>query len=293
MASTCPSEPPAVLRPAFDPPLTACALCGGTGIRDYDRDFRGVTIARCDGCGVKFMNPQYTDDYLVEYYAGYTREEQESPERRAMRIAQKTEKIALVERYMEPGRFFSIGCGDGTELRVATSRGWSAEGYDVDPVTCERIARRTGVPIHSGDLYALSLEDARYDCVYLDQVLEHPKTPGEHLRVCHRILKPGGVLLIAVPNIDSLSSSLKTLLGRTGLKRRRGKHYDSWHHLFYYSPATLPALLERHYDFRVLLVQGDPKPKPRPTIVTRVHDWAARRMPALDSTFVLLAQRAR
>jgi SAM-dependent methyltransferase len=280
------------LELAFDPPLSACVLCGSPRIGRYDRDFRGVTIARCRACGVKFMNPQYTDAYLAAYYASYTQEESESAERHAMRVAQKTEKIALVERYRRPGRFLSIGCGDGTELQVARSRGWQVEGYDVDPITCDRIARRVGACIHSGDLLTLPLEEGAYDCVYLDQVLEHPKDPGEHLRLCRRLLTADGVLLVGVPNIASVSSTYKTILGKLGLKARRGKHYDSWHHLFYYSPATLPRLLERHYGFRVLLVQGDPKPRRHAGGTARLHDWAARRLPVLDSSFVLIASPA-
>lgn len=280
------------LELAFDAPLAACVLCGSPRIGRYDRDFRGVTIARCRACGVKFMNPQYTDAYLAAYYATYTQEERESAERRSMRVAQKTGKIALVERYRRPGRFLSIGCGDGTELQVARSRGWMVEGYDVDPSTCQRIAMRVGACVHSGDLFTLPLEEAAYDCIYLDQVLEHPKNPGAHLRLCRRLLTVGGVLLVGVPNIDSLSSACKTILGKSGLKKRRGKHYDSWHHLFYYSPATLPALLERQYGFRVLLVEGDPKPRLHAGGIGRVHDWAARRLPVLDSSFVLAATPA-
>lgn len=280
------------LPPDYDAPLAACPLCGSPSIAPYDRDHRGARIARCAACGVRFMNPQYTDAYLADYYATYIHEELDSPERRRWRLAQKTANLALIERYVRPGRFFSIGSGDGTELEVARARGWSAEGYDVDPVTTARIAQKVGVPVHTGDLFALPLPPGAYDCVYLDQVLEHPKHPADYLRLCHRLLRPEGVLYLGVPNIGSLASTWKTWLGRAGLKRRRrGRHYDTFHHLFYYSPDTLPPLLESRFGFAVARVQGDPKPRLDRWQLGALRDALDRRVPQLDSSFVVVARK--
>ena len=275
--------------PEFDPPLAACPLCGSREIAAYDHDYRGAHIARCRACRVRFMNPRYTDASLAAYYAAYIPATLD-PAHRAWRVAQKTANIALVERFVRPGRLLSIGCGDGIELEVARERGWTVEGYDVDPATTARVAARTGATVHTGDLFALPLPERAYDCVYLDQVLEHPKNPADYLRLCRRLLRPDGLLYLGVPNIASLSSTLKTALGKVGLKRRRGRHYDTFHHLFYYSPGTLPALLERRFGFRVERVLGDPKPRLTPSRVGALHDAVTRRFPLLDSSFVVLAR---
>lgn len=280
-------------RAARDAPLRACPLCDAREIRPFDRDFRGAHIWRCTRCGVRFMNPQYTDAYLQEYYATYIQEELEPPARKARRLAQKRASVKLLERYVSPGRFFSIGCGDGMELAVAKTRGWRVEGFDVDPVTTARVAKKVGATVHTGDLFALPLEAGAYDCVYLDQVLEHPKDPAAYLRLCYHMLRPNGLLYIGVPNIESVASSFKTALGRLGLRRRRrGKHYDTFHHLFYYSPRTLPRLLEERYGFRVEAVRGDPKPRTSLAPLVALRDAVARRVPRLDSSFVVLARRA-
>ena len=55
----------------FDPPMVECPLCGFRPLRIYDRDYRGITICRCRGCGLKLMNPQYTDAHLAAFYAQY------------------------------------------------------------------------------------------------------------------------------------------------------------------------------------------------------------------------------
>lgn len=278
----------------YDSPLQRCPLCDATAIVAYDHDFRGARIARCTHCGVLFMNPQYSEAWLATYYATYIREDLESAEQHRARHLHKAANIAFVERYVRPGRFLSIGCGDGVELDAAAERGWRVEGYDVDAATTARVARRTGATIYTGDLFALPLEQGAYDCVYLDQVLEHPRNPADYLRLCRRLVHADGVVYIGVPNIRSLSSRFKTLLGKAGLKRRhRGKHYDSWHHLFYYSPATLPRLMEERFGFRVECVRGDPRPLLHPGAADEWRDAMVRRVPALDSSFVILARPGR
>ena len=274
----------------FDAPLGSCPLCTSPDVRGFDVDYRGTYISRCRGCGVRFMNPQYTDAYLAAYYASYVPEGPRTPEARAFRLAQKTANVELLERYMPPGRLFSVGSGDGVELAVAKSRGWTVEGYDVDEATTRRVAQQVSARIHTGDLFTLPLECGAYDCVYLDQVLEHPKQPARYIELARQLLKPGGILYLGVPNIESLSSRGKYVLGRLGLSRRRGRFYDTFHHLFYYAPSTLPRLLEQRFGFRVVTVLGDPKPRSHPTVATRMWDRAMRHAPWFDSTFVIVAR---
>jgi SAM-dependent methyltransferase len=276
----------------FDPPLERCPLCGDGGIVPYHRDHRGITIFRCRRCGVQFMNPQYTDAYLAAFYAQYiTAEYPFGPEILAVSSQRRREICALIGQHVPVGRLLSIGCGDGLELEIARQQGWTVEGYDVDPATTERVARKVGVPVYSGDLCALRLPEASYDCVYMDHVLEHPKRPQELLREARRLLRSGGVLFVGCPNIRSIASATKTWLEKLGLKRHnRGRHYDTHHHLFYYSPGVLRRILERHYGFRVLLVQGDPLVWRR-KLPSRLYILLCHRLPCLDSTFRVLARR--
>ena len=91
----------------------------------------------------------------------------------------------------------------------------------------------------------------------MDQVLEHLKYPEPYLKKIHKLLNNQGLLYIGVPNIMSISSHFKTIMGKLGLKKRRGKHYDSWHHIFYYSPSSLRTSLEQYYDFNALETGND------------------------------------
>lgn len=277
---------------SFDAPLGQCPLCDSPRLARYDRDFQGITIDRCGACGLRFMNPQYSDEHLGRYYAGYidVNETQTDPVRGRARRAHKTEHLELIERYQQPGRFLSLGCGDGLELEIAAERGWRAEGWDVSPETTRRVAQRTGLSVRSGELAAAGFEPAAYDCVFLDQVLEHPKSPGELLRACHTLLRPGGVLYVGCPNIGSVSCAWQTWMGRLHLKRRRGRHYDTWHHLSYHTPRALAGVLEQRYGFDVLVQQGDPKPHRRSGALGALNRRLQTRFPLLDSSFRIVAR---
>jgi len=169
----------------------------------------------------------------------------------------------------------------------------------VDPVSMQRVSREHGVRIHTGDFFELGLPGDHYDCIFADQVLEHLKSPGDYLREFYRILRPGGILFIGVPNIESISCKLKTLRGKLGLKKNRGEHYACFHHLFYYSPATLKRNLEQRYEFQVQIIQGTPfsgghdhqKQPPSTKWSARVVYALQRRYPSLESTFRLIARK--
>jgi SAM-dependent methyltransferase len=285
--------------PQFDSPLSACPLCLSGRIARYDEDHDGRQVFRCRDCRLLFMNPQYTDRHLADFYATYTNlTHAEDSLFIRVRTLCKHDDFGLIERFVKPGRFLGVGVGDGLELRVAQEHGWQIEGYDVDPQATKLIARRTGATVHSGDFCRLGLSADRYDCIFMDQVLEHPKNPRDYLLEARRLLAPGGVLFIGCPNIRSLSNVGKTVAGKLGLKskRSRGKHYDMWHHLFYYSPDVLARILENHYGLEVLAAEGQPfagshDEMPNRTWLSRtVNDWR-RRVPVLESSFRLLARK--
>jgi len=282
----------------FDEPLTACPICTSARIGRYDRDYMGRLIFRCGACGLKFLNPPYTDTYLAGFYARYiSLDTAETPDRIARRTAAKADCLRLIDRYAVPGRLLSIGCGDGLELELARRHGWETEGYDVDPATTARVSQRVGVPVHCGELLDLKLPADRFDCVFLDQVLEHPKNPRAYLIEIRRILKPGGLLFVGCPNIMSLAKIGKTILGKLGLKRRRGRHYDTQKHLSYFSPRTLKNILRRHFHFEVLAVQGDPLHGAGPPVaaagrIGKMLICLRRRFPLLESNFYILARKS-
>ncbi|MCO6458643.1 MAG: class I SAM-dependent methyltransferase [Pirellulaceae bacterium] len=281
----------------FDPPLERCPLCAAAALVWFDRDYLGRRVDRCGDCGLLLMNPQYTAGYLDQYYSRYYAGSQRNgalpagdPHSGSRQVAAKTARLRWLGRFVTPGRLLCVGCGDGLELRLAGQLGWLPEGQEVNSSYVAQLRRQLDLPLYAGELVDLQLPAGRYDAMFLDQVLEHPRRPQDQLREIHRLLRPGGVVLIACPNLGSLANRWKTALGRTGLKQRRGRHYDMFHHLFFYRPQVLRRVLERHFGFDVLAVEGDPEGGRRRDAAGWWNELR-RRWPALESSFRLVARK--
>lgn len=277
----------------YDAPLPRCPLCDGGDLAFFDADFRQHRIDRCTTCGVAFMNPQYSDAHLQRFYSTYISVHEQAgptPTRRRsrpeIRTASKARCLGLMAKHVARGRVLMVGCGDGLELEIAKREGWEPHGYDIDPTTTAAVSARFGVPVHSGRFEALAGIAGGYDGLFMDQVIEHPKNPGDYLRHSHRLLRPGGVLFVGTPNNGSLSNRLKTLGGRLGLRKaQRGKHYNTKHHIFFYTPSVVRGLLER-YGFEVLELRSSLKPQLNP-VTALLGRW----LPSLDSGLIAVARK--
>lgn len=136
-------------------------------------------------------------------------------------------------KFVPGGRLLDVGCGSGDWLRAMCERGWLGEGTDFDEQAVAA-ARAKGLRVHCGDLAELRFPSNSFDAVTMNHVIEHVRDPIDLVRECWRILRPGGRLVLATPNIDSLGHRLFKQNWR-GLEPPR--------HLNIMSPATIADCL--------------------------------------------------
>ncbi|MDQ3032960.1 MAG: class I SAM-dependent methyltransferase [Myxococcota bacterium] len=108
-----------------------------------------------------------------------------------------------------PFRLLDVGCGDGRALRVASALGFDARGVDPS-VTRTARAEHDGVRVHPTIEDALAASEGRFDAATLMEVLEHVTSPRAVLDGIVRALRPGGVLLIEVPDASALDGPPST-----------------------------------------------------------------------------------
>ena len=97
------------------------------------------------------------------------------------------------------GRFMDVGCGDGQTVNVARQLGWDAMGIEIDPAAV-RTAQRSGLNIVEGTYEQLTQYEQQFDCIICSHVLEHVHDPRDLLAKLKIAIKPGGVLLLSLPN---------------------------------------------------------------------------------------------
>ena len=109
-------------------------------------------------------------------------------------------------------RLLDLGCGAGLFVEQACSAGLAAEGIDFNPAAVAR-AQAAGLPVACGDWEKLAGENlGAYGMVTAFQLLEHLPAPLPFLRSAVRLVRPGGRLLLAVPDSDGWLARTGNLL---------------------------------------------------------------------------------
>jgi SAM-dependent methyltransferase len=144
------------------------------------------------------------------------------------------ELLATMERLRGgPGRLLDVGCGIGTEVRIARERGWQATGIELAEGSL-RIAREQGLDVVGEPLGQAAFPPTSFDVVTVNHALEHIPAVRPMLDEVRRVLRPDGILFVAVPNLAAWQH--RTRLDRLGLA-------FSADHFLFFTPATLRRLL--------------------------------------------------
>lgn len=97
------------------------------------------------------------------------------------------------------GRLLDVGCGNGWVAEMFVAEGWEAVGIEPTEIGCAQTAAR-GIEVHEGTINAVDLPAESFDAILFFHVLEHTVDPRTDLRRALELLKPGGTLMIGVPN---------------------------------------------------------------------------------------------
>jgi 2-polyprenyl-3-methyl-5-hydroxy-6-metoxy-1,4-benzoquinol methylase len=229
-------------------------------------------VVQCRGCGLVYLNPRPTAREMQRYYPadryfpyrkivrrdGFVQsvrlglkrmvlaEHRGYPQRRdlaglpllATKLATKLLRSRLrgLPEYISGGKLLDVGCGSGNYLYSLRELGWDVYGMEIDEGAAGYARDRLGLKVFSGTLEEADFPDAFFDVVTMRQVLEHLSDPSSSLIEVHRVLKPGGRLMVEVPNIASLTAAMF---------KNWWFNLDAPRHLYAFRPRTLQAMLEK------------------------------------------------
>ncbi|MBL8911715.1 MAG: class I SAM-dependent methyltransferase [Archangium sp.] len=209
---------------------SACVSCGAALRMRFDKvvdpqSLENFTIVECVECGLGHTDPQPADlapYYGARYHGGrHSFTDQWCTQRRLG---------FLKESVSTPGKLLDVGCGDGRFLEAAREKGWEGFGVEMNPepprskgFTIERTVEELA---HHGP----------FDAITFWHSLEHFRNPREAVEAASKVLRPGGKLIIAVPDAGGAQARMW---------RRHWFHLDVPRHLFHFTASSLESMLTR------------------------------------------------
>lgn len=203
-----------------------CLVCGESLARRFPNakdPFTGerFSIHRCVRCGlgVTVPRPPDPDNYYPEKYYG-NRHGMTSNlcTRRRLRFVESAMGQRAVERLLD------IGCGDGTFLLAAKGAGWEVAGTERNPGP----ARAEGLDVREAPERFHFSES--FDCITMWHSFEHIPDPLAAISGLSGLLKPGGKLIMAVPDNGGLQAKIF---------RNGWLHLDVPRHLYHFDAGSL------------------------------------------------------
>lgn len=141
----------------------------------------------------------------------------------------------LNRTYPNRGKLLEVGSSLGYLLDAFRKDGWDVRGVEPDAAGCKYCKEALGIEAVPSVLEDANVPDESMDVVLFNHVIEHVANPAETLREIHRVLKPGGHLVIETPRYDTL---MFQLMGR------RERSVNCSGHIYFFTFDTLRKVYE-------------------------------------------------
>lgn len=195
-----------------------CMQCGSDeaepflmDCKDYylEKPFR-VDYYKCERCRLVQQSPLPID--VRPFYESYPVHQKKSAIfewiRRRVMIDCYFDLKSVHSTEQNPVLLVDFGCGDGWYLDSARESCSRLVGYELDKRLAEHLAGSINVPVYWDESALMRDCAGQVDIVTMHFVLEHLVDIQRAFQSMHRLLKPGGILYITVPNLSSWESRL-------------------------------------------------------------------------------------
>ncbi len=211
----------------------------------FENDNRLYEVHICSECGMGITYPQPSRSQIDRLYSAEKYRDHQSrfilPIEKLVRFFRKARK-KQIEYFIKNGRILDLGCGRGIFLLTMKAGGWETHGLELNEETAQYAREGLVLDIKTVSLREAKFADNYFDVIVIWHVLEHLSDPIETIEECRRILKSGGLLVVAIPNFESFQAKIS------------GSHWfhlDIPYHLYHFTLKNLKLVLEKN-SFKIV-----------------------------------------
>ncbi len=143
-------------------------------------------------------------------------------------------------------KLLDIGCGTGAFLIAAKNKGWKVTGLETNALARKNLQKKDDKISVFTEIDSLMSDNQLFDVITLWHVLEHIPDYKDYLHKIHQLLKPGGYVIIAVPNFKSYDAKHYGYFWAA---------YDVPRHLWHFSQSALKSILAKQ-EFHFIKSKG-------------------------------------
>lgn len=212
-------------------------------VKDHSVSGEFFEIYECARCTLRFTKDTPSEKEMGPYYQSENYISHSNTQKGLVntiyhRVRNRTlaGKYHLLEKATEKkhGHHLDIGAGTGAFVQYMNQHGWESTGIEPDAKARERAEKYHMTKLLPSEAFETLLPES-FDAISLWHVLEHVHDLYPYLHQIKKILKPGGLVFIAVPNYTSFDAV------KYGANWAA---YDVPRHLYHFSPASMRWLLK-------------------------------------------------
>jgi 2-polyprenyl-3-methyl-5-hydroxy-6-metoxy-1,4-benzoquinol methylase len=229
--------------------LNQCPVCEGKSldtfmsVDDHFLSREKFELVKCTSCSFVFTNPRPKAAELQKYYESEDYFSHSKKKKGLITFLYDTvkshslsKKYTLISKYKSGGKILDIGCATGEFLNYFKQKGWETTGIEPAENPRNFAIENYGLDVKPEESLD-ALKPASFDVITMWHVLEHVPELNDRMQQIKKLLKPDGLLLVALPNYLSWDA----------------KHYKSFwagydvpRHLYHFSKSTVSRIFSKH-----------------------------------------------
>ena len=231
---------------------TSCPVCNSKEISplltvpDFSVSKETFEIWQCKNCSVRFTQNAPDENSIGRYYQSPDYISHSNTNKGVVNKAYQLvrnytlqQKAKLIKKFTgkKEGKILDVGCGIGAFLGTMQQHHWEVTGLEPEAEARNKAFQLYGINVQAPTALN-SLPQHSFDAITLWHVLEHVHSLHEYIDKLKNLLKPNGILFIAVPNYASEDAAAYNI---------HWAAYDVPRHLYHFTPQSINVLMQQHH----------------------------------------------